>query len=56
MLADNICRTTAVVAELSVCQLFMSAALMGILGFLVGGNADSSFKELNIFKYILLWV
>lgn len=42
IVADNICETTAVVAELSVCRLFTSAALINILGFLGGGNTDSS--------------
>lgn len=43
--ADNICKTTAVVAERGVCQLFMSAALMDILVFPVGGDTDSSLKS-----------
>jgi len=40
--ADNICKTTAAVAELSVCQLFTSAALIGILGVLGGGGGTES--------------
>lgn len=43
--ADSSCKTTAVVAELGVCQLFVSAALMDILGFPVGGDIDSSLKS-----------
>lgn len=42
--ADNICKMTAVVAELSVCRLFTSAALIDLSGFLVGGHTDSSLE------------